>query len=319
MDWAPWLFSPLGVLLAAVALEFTLGEPPAKLHPVVWIGNVVKTLLRFEPGGPKARLAFGVVVTALTCGAVVVAGSFANAALVTGVLADTPWPLLALNALMLKSAFSVRGLWRAGKGMRTALEDSLDAGRLELRHLCSRDPSQLERSELIAATVESLAENTCDSFVAPLFYFALLGPVGALAYRAINTLDSMIGYRGRYEHTGKFAARLDDVVNFVPARIAALLWLVAAWVLRMHPARGFRIARRDRNATLSPNAGWTMAAAAGCLGVRLEKRGEYVLGDALMPLTSHTIANAQRLMLGSFLLMVGLVIGYLSLAQHYGY
>src|SRR5690606_21042820 len=149
----------------------------------------------------------------------------------------------------------------------------------------------------------------------PLFYFALFGPVGALVYRAINTLDSMIGYRGRYEYTGKFAARLDDVANFLPARIAVVLWLCAAFILRLQPKRGLQVAWRDHNATSSPNAGWTMAAAAGCLGVKLEKRGEYALGEATQPLTLETIGHAQRLMAGTFGLTTVLVISYLSVGQ----
>src|SRR5262249_46813113 len=144
--------------------------------------------------------------------------------------------------------------------------DNLDEARVALRSLCSRDPSELSREELLAATIESLAENASDSFVAPLFYFALFGIPGAIAYRAINTLDAMIGYRGKSEALGKFAARLDDVANFIPARLTALLFLALGWLLGSDAARGWRILRRDGANTPSPNGGRPMATMAGLLG-----------------------------------------------------
>jgi len=120
---------------------------------------------------------------------------------------------------------------------------------------------------------------TTDSYVAPWLAFALFGLPGAAAYRALNTLDSMIGYRGRYEHLGKASARLDDLVNLLPARLAALLMLAAGALRRLPARRGSRIALRDRRRTASPNAGWTIGAFAGLLGVALEKAGHYRIGD----------------------------------------
>src|SRR5258707_3875514 len=127
--------------------------------------------------------------------------------------------------------FALRGLGREAQRMRDALAaGSLDEARERLRSLCSRDPSALDASALVAGTIESVAENASDSFVAPLFWFALLGLPGAVFYRAANTLDAMIGYHGKYEWLGKTAARLDDALNFVPARITAGLLLAAAWL-----------------------------------------------------------------------------------------
>jgi adenosylcobinamide-phosphate synthase len=167
----------------------------------------------------------------------------------------------------------------------------------------------------VSAAIESLAENLSDSFVAPLFYFVILGVPGALAYRAINTLDAMIGYHGRFEYLGKVAARLDDLVNWLPARLTAYLLALggALFIPEGGPARStggrlsvvfpqegagmraWQIARRDHAQTESPNAGWPMAAMAGALGVRLEKVGHYVLGDADQRLTAERVREAASI------------------------
>lgn len=297
----PPTHSAATILALAIAIDVGLGELPNRVHPVVAMGKLAEGLLRFEPARPLARLLFGGLLTLIVCtsatGAYCLLASFLQ-----GV-----WRL-GFDALVLSSTFSVRGLWRAGSEMQRALSCSIEQARQCLRNLCSRDARQLDEEQLIGATVESLIENTCDSFVAPLIYFYLLGPAGAVLYRSINTLDSMIGYRGRFEHTGKFAARLDDIVNFLPARVSVGALLLTAPVLRLAAWRGWTTALRDHAATESPNAGWTMACAAGCLGVRLEKPGHYALGDPLRPLTRDTIGVAQRMMLAVFVLVAGLVL-----------
>jgi len=131
--------------------------------------------------------------------------------------------------------------------------------------------------------------------VAPLLYFLLLGIPGAIAYRAINTLDTMIGYRGEYEHVGKFAARLDDVINLLPARLTALFLVMAAFISGRHGRASWQAMLHDHARTESPNAGWPMAAAAGALGVQLEKVPQYRLGEAKAPLVPQTIDAALRL------------------------
>jgi adenosylcobinamide-phosphate synthase len=171
----------------------------------------------------------------------------------------------------------------------------IDAARAGLRALCSRDPSALDERALVAASIESVAENASDSFVAPLFWFAILGLPGAVFYRATNTLDAMIGYRGKYEWLGKASARLDDALNFLPARLTAWLLLAAAWLQRRDARRGARVLARDGARTESPNAGRPMAAMAGILGLELAKAGHYRLGDALEPLVPAQIDEAWRL------------------------
>ena len=267
-------------LLAAVALDLLLGEPPSRFHPVAWLGTAIGTAERLAPRtGPHRQLGWGLVV------ALVVPAVAAVAALLGERAARRLGPLgLPVEAALLKSTFAVRALLIAGEGVRRALDAGDDEGAREaLRSLVSRDTRGLSRPLLAAAAIESLAENVTDSFVAPWLAYALAGLPGAFAYRAVNTLDSMIGYRGRYEYLGKAAARLDDLLNLAPARLAAAAQTLAAPAGRGSPAGAVRVTLADRRKTASPNAGWMMAAMAGALGVRLEKTGAYVLGRGREP------------------------------------
>jgi adenosylcobinamide-phosphate synthase len=198
---------------------------------------------------------------------------------------------------VLFGCFALRGLGRAGEAMRDALAaDDLARARFCLRSLCSRDPSELSAAELAGATIESLSENASDSVVAPLLYFALFGLPGVLLYRAANTMDAMVGYRGRFEFLGKVAARVDDLLNLVPARLTALLLVLAGLSLRLNVRAGLRVWWQDRAKTESPNAGHPMAMAAGLLGVQLDKRACYVLGAGLRTPDLTALASALPLL-----------------------
>jgi adenosylcobinamide-phosphate synthase len=184
-----------------------------------------------------------------------------------------------LESLLLKPAFSVRALFEAAQAVERALgRGDADAARESLRSLVSRETGTLSESEIAGAAIESLAENTNDSIIAPALAYVLFGLPGAYAYRAVNTMDAMLGYRGEYEWLGKAAARLDDVVNLVPARVTAIL-LVLASVMRGSGRAALRAAVRDHARTASPNAGWPMSAMSGAIGVRLTKQGAYTLGS----------------------------------------
>jgi adenosylcobinamide-phosphate synthase len=293
----------LGTLGIALLLDTLLGEYPGPLHPVVWMGTLISALLRLAPvAGWWRQFLFGVLLTlgtvALWTEAAVLLLRYAAGPMFLGLL---------LPALVLKASLALRELGAAAERVRRPVEaGDLPAAREALRALCSRDPSQLDAEGLLAAAVQSLAENASDSLVAPLFYFVFLGVPGAVAYRVVNTLDAMIGYRGKYEALGKFAARLDDLANLVPARLTAGLLLLAGWLLRKDVAAGWRVLRRDARNTPSPNGGRPMAVMAGLLGVRLEKKGAYALGDPTTPLTPAAVRDAWRLVVVAAWLMAGL-------------
>jgi adenosylcobinamide-phosphate synthase len=278
-------------LPAALLIDWLLGEPPNALHPVAWLGCLIGALERRAPRDrPPAELGYG-------AGMVVLAGvAVCVPALLVERILKRHWLGLPLGAGLLKATFAWRALTRAGADVRAALEtEASDAARQALRALVSRDTAGLDTALLAAAAIESLAENASDSFVAPLFYYQLYGLPGACGYRAANTLDSMIGYHGRYEYLGKLPARLDDLLNLGPARLTGLL-IVAAAALGGADARGAWAAMwRDHGRTASPNAGYPMSAIAGALGVRLEKVGHYCLNPGGRPPGAADIRAAERI------------------------
>ena len=300
--------------LLALLLDLALGEPPNRLHPTVWIGNTVALAERIAPGPQASRaaqLAFGVGMALLIpamWGAAAWAVSF-------GLMQLHPLAYVLVVAAMLKTTFSVRMLHRVAAGIGSILTaGDIAEARRQMSALVSRDTSQLTTGQMAAGAIESVAENITDSIVGPLLAFALFGLPGAVAYRAINTLDSMVGYRGRYEYLGKASARLDDLVNLVPARLAALLlWLSTAALPGMAGGRAWRIMFAHRGRTESPNAGWTMAAMAGGLGVTLEKVGHYRLGDPAPEPEAQHIGRATRALYATTALSAAVAVGILWL------
>ncbi len=287
----------LALLAGALLVDQCFGEPPAPMHPVVWMGGIARIA--------EHRLARGAALRQLVAGGILALGLpclFAGGA-AAGLRLLSQWPgaagailRFATGVWLLKSALALRALGAAARGVAGPLErGDLAGARRGLGSLCSRDAAQLDERALIAGTVESVAENASDSVIAPLFYFVLWGVPGALFYRAVNTLDAMIGYHGRYEWFGKAAARLDDLLNLVPARLTAGLLLLAGGILGHDARRGWRILRRDGARTESPNAGRPMAAMAGLLGVVLEKPGHYRLGDEGESPRTETIGAAWRI------------------------
>lgn len=300
---APWVapwggWTPVvvvGSLWLALALDALWGEPPAWLHPVVWMGTALHWCgERLAPLAPRGRDMAGFWWGALAWWAMAAAVVGVSVALMAA-LSQLAWPLAMLAlALLLKPLFAWRMLRSEVLAVEVALSQSLEAGRERLSYLVSRDVQQLDAVQVRESAIETLAENLNDSVVAPLFWFALLGLPGAALYRFANTADAMWGYPGmrggRYwQWVGKWAARADDVLSWLPARITA--WVLAQ-VIRAQPWR--EVARQARK-TASPNSGWPMAAMALGLDVRLGKPGVYTLhrrGRRAGPLDTRRAAQA---------------------------
>ncbi|HZA25212.1 MAG TPA: adenosylcobinamide-phosphate synthase CbiB [Dehalococcoidia bacterium] len=303
---------PIDLLLLALAvlLDLALGELPSRLHPTVWMGKTITLAEKLAPRGQTLQLIYGGLMAVLIPGLWGVAAYMGAQGLQN--IHDVAYILL--GAVLLKSTFAIKMLHRAAAQVRTWLiKKDLAQVRASMSSLVSRDPSTLTQEQATAAAVESVSENITDSFLAPLIAFALFGLPGAVIYRAINTLDSMIGYHGRYEFLGKASARLDDLINLVPARLAALLLVLGSVVVPgQGPFSAWRIMWRDHRRTESPNAGWTMSGMAGALGVVLEKSGHYRLGDDTRPLEPQDISRAIQIMylvatLG-LLIAVGIIV-----------
>ena len=307
---------PLDVLavLLALILDLALGEPPNRLHPTVWIGKTVSLAERVAPG-PQSRPAVQLLVGAVMALSIPAAWGAAAWAITFGLLQLHPLAYLLIVAVLLKTTFSVRMLQEVAAGIgRILAAGDIGEARRQMSALVSRDTSELSSSHMAAGAIESVAENITDSIVGPLLAFALFGLPGAVAYRAINTLDSMVGYHGRYEYLGKASARLDDLVNLIPARLAALLlWLATLALPGMAAGRSWRVMLAHRGRTESPNAGWTMAAMAGGLGVTLEKVGHYRLGDPAPEPDAAHIGRANRALYVTTGLATGVAVGIIWL------
>lgn len=284
-------------LWAAFAVDRWWGEPPARWHPVVGMGRYLGWAgRRIAPmageAAPRARRTFmrGAAAWALGACAVV-----ALAVCVQEALAGLPaWAAGLAAGLALKPMLAWRMLREETGAVEEALASSLAAGRERLARLVSRDVAQLDEAGVRESAIESLAENLNDSVVAPVFWFVVLGLPGAALYRFANTADAMWGYRGerdgrQWEWAGKWAARADDVLSWVPARITALLIAVA------HRGLPWRPLRAEAARTASPNSGWPMAAMALALRVRLGKPGVYVLNGAARPPLAADGAQARRI------------------------
>jgi len=302
------------VLLLALALDATLGEPPSGLHPVVWMGTAINCLGRRAPASPTSQLLHGACQAATVAG-----GTFAAAVLAVYGVRRLPESLATIaEACLLKSMVSVRALIVAARSVASALAtDDLPAARSEVRALVSRPAAELSAPLLVGAAVESVAENAIDSIVAPVLYYAIAGVPGAALYRAVNTLDAMVGYRGDYEYLGKVAARTDDLLNLVPARLGTLLLIAAAAMVGADARRALATLRTDRGLTASPNAGWPMSAMAGALGVRLEKPGTYCLGGAFAAPHTATIEHAIEILVATTVLLAMVACCAISLRRRH--
>ncbi len=266
-DMAPW-----AILLLALLIDALAGDPPWLYrrvpHPVVLVGRLVDFAdrrLNREGGAPRERFLAGLFAVNA-----IVALVLALAWMVAFVLAQWPFGWL-VEALLASSLIAFRGLYDHVRAVAEGLERGLAEGRAAVAHIVGRDPESLDEAGVARAAVESLAENFSDGVVAPVFWYLLLGLPGLCAYKAVNTLDSMIGHRSeRYLYFGRAAARLDDAANWVPARLAAVLVVLAAGLLPgAAPGRALQGSLRDAPKHRSPNAGWPEAAFAGALGFAL--------------------------------------------------
>ena len=307
------LWMDAAALALAVAWDITLGEPPNAIHPVVGIGKAISFLERIAPKANRlAQFLYGLAVALL-----LPATLAATAYFLTQWLREVWVPLyVVVVALLLKPCFSIRGLQASANNVRISLEKSDSASTSKnLASLVSRDTAQLTPEQAASAAVESVAENTTDSFIAPWLYFAIFGLPGALAYRVVNTLDARIGYHGKYEYLGKASARLDDVLNLIPARISALTLSAVSLLTRNNMVRSLKVLFKEGHHTESPNAGLTMAAMAGALGIKLEKTGHYILGVGLKPPTPADITSSIRVM--KWVAAFGVLMTFVLLAVHH--
>jgi adenosylcobinamide-phosphate synthase len=287
----------------AYALDWLVGDPEWAPHPVRWMGWWIQTgerFLRRLIDTPRAEFVGGVFLSLSVVGAFGV-GSWL---LLIWLGRWTQILAFAVALYFAVTTLATRSLLDEARAVRRLLLNSdLPGARRQVARIVGRDTGELDQQEVTRAVIETLAESASDGVVAPIFYLAIGGAPAALAYKAVNTLDSMIGHRDeRYELFGKLAARLDDAANFIPARLTALLFVLAAWALRLDWRGALRVLRRDGAKHKSPNAGRPEAAMAGALGVQLGGTNYYDgephygqrLGDAKHPLDDRALRYALQ-------------------------
>lgn len=283
------------VLALALVLEYLVGEPPVRWHVVVWMGKFLGWFAPLLPDEPAPAFLSGALVWCLGAGILGLGGV---------ILTRWIWSYGAighlLEAILLWPLFSIRLLFSEVRGVEEGLGRSLEEGRAKLARIVSRDVSNLSESEVRESALESLSENLCDSVVAPFFWWALLGLPGTLVYRFANTADASWGFRGEWEHKGKWSARADDLLNWIPARITALF---------LGGFREFDRLRAEASQTPSPNGGWPMGALALALGIRLGKPGVYILNaEGRVPTSVDFHDGLRRCAVACALAVVGAVL-----------
>lgn len=310
-----------GIYLAAVVFDLLVGDPRVTWHPVVLTGNYIsffERLLRSPSQSPSDQRFCGVVLAVIvmvTCyGLTALLLFFAyKIHIMAGAL---------VSVLLLSSTIAVRSLAQAGMEIyHLLIRADVNAARQKLSWIVGRDTAKLHSDEIVRGTVETVAENIVDGIVSPLFYALLGGVPLAMAYRAINTMDSMLGYKNdKYLYFGWAAARLDDVVNFVPARLTGLLILLAALLLRLDVKRAWQAIIRDAPGHPSPNSGIPEAGVAGALGIQLGGQNYYegvssfraYMGQPLRPLGPEHIRQTVAVMYVTAALFILFSLFYLQ-------
>ncbi len=319
------------VLILAILLDILVGDPSPnspwkstyKLHPTVLMGNFAKSLeAHLRNPNPRNEKLNGVVLglaVILTFSLPVFFGLWAIYIFLGEIwtwLGLIVYTIVAIVLLKLTVCIKLETDW--AKAAAKAIEaNDLEEAR-KYSHFSRRDSSNLNGSMISSAVIESMSENLIDFKLTPISFYALLGVTGAIAFRAINTLDGMVGFKDKVHiNMGWFSANLDNVVNYIPTRLAALLMIVAAAILGYDWRNAWRIAKRDHKKTPSRNHGWPMGAVAGALRIELVKPGQYILGDAQEPLTSDKILQALRIRDVTIVLWILLSLPVLFLVRLY--
>ena len=295
----------------ALLLDFLIGDPKTKYHPTAWIGKLIAVLVPFTRNNSPKKELFGGILIVFAVVAIVstllVALDFGISLLTIDIVSLVV--SIAVGSILLKTTIAIRGMQKHALAVVDALEkDDLDSARNHLSMIVKRNTKHLDKNHISSAVLESVSENTVDGITGPLFYYAIFGLPGAFVYRAINTLDSMVGYKtSLFRNIGWFGANCDTILNYIPSRLTGLVMILSALILGYNWKESFYIMRRDGKKLESPNAGFPIAALAGALGTKLEKINYYAVGDGNIEFTKSHIISAIRLMKVSSILFCGLV------------
>ena len=291
-------------LLFSLAIDVMFGELPGRIHPVVIMGSIINFFKNMFIGMKNRLSSFIVVICCCVVTSVIL--------LIIYMICQINIILLfVVFTVLLSSTYSVNMLLQTAIDVRNDLIEDIDKARRSVSYLVSRNTEELTESFIVSAVIESLTENITDSYVAPIFYYFIFGAIilykpfnyhlyflllVPMLYRLSNTMDAMLGYKTEeLINIGFFAAKIDDVLNYIPSRIAGMFVVISAYLLRLDGKNSFRIMMRDARNCPSPNSGYTMASTAGALNIQLIKKETYILGDSNKEITRDDISKAVDL------------------------
>jgi adenosylcobinamide-phosphate synthase len=293
-----------GGLAFGILLDIVFGDPRNKYHPVSWLGKLIESITpNLKHGGgrvgsnshQKIEKVNGILFScSLISGIALLTIALASlTALFTGIVIT-----LILFAILLKISIALKGMEKSAIQITHSIKaGNLEEARYNLSMIVRRDISTLDEEYIQSATIECISESTVDGIISPLFFYTILGPAGCLAFRVVNTLDSMLGYKDPYyKDIGWMSAKLDTIFNFLPARITGLLMVVSACMVQADWRNSLSILIRDHHKTPSINAGYPMSSMAGALRVKLEKMGSYSLGEGTELITVDKCMLAIKIM-----------------------
>jgi adenosylcobinamide-phosphate synthase len=318
------LLVAVSVLVLALVLDLIFGDPSPnyperiqfKLHPTVWMGKLTVVLKpHFKNPNPKTEKLKGVLL-ALTVIVAFTLPVYFGLRVIYTYLGILVYIIVAAVILKLTICMKLETDW--GKAAAKAIESGDLVEARKYAHFSRRDNRELTGSQIASSVIESLAENLTDFRLSPIFYYAFFGVPGAVAFRAVNTLDGMVGFKDPENlHIGWFSAVSDTIVNYIPARLTTLLIILAAAILGEDYKSAWKIARRDQAKIPSINHGWQMASMAGALRIQLEKPGQYAVGDPIEELDADKIIRSLRIRNVAIILAILLTLPVLLLTNIY--
>jgi adenosylcobinamide-phosphate synthase len=302
----------LSIIVISIIIDMIFGEVPDQIHPVIYMGKIIEKLKNYLPN----TLTSGLFVILITMFVFITIGLLIL--LICAYI--NQWLFIIIASLILSTTFSINFLIESVRDIQKDLEEDIEKARKSMSYLVSRNTSELTESRITSAAIETLTENITDSIVSPLFYTFILtfvfgiiiGILGAIAYRISNTMDAMLGYKTKeLINIGRYPAQLDDILNYIPARITGYYVVLASFILRYDYKQSYDVMKKFALKTPSPNSGYSMAATAGALNVTLVKEGVYELGYGTDILNKEKITQAINITkVSSLLFILTMVILY---------
>ena len=295
----------------AILLDLILGDPKNRYHPTAWIGNligIITTRIRNENQNLEKFSGIFIILIPISISTIILIGlqygiDFINIEFLSILVS------LISGIILFKMTIAIKGMERHALAVLDAVEkNELNKARANLSMIVKRNTKNLDKNHILSGTLESLSENIVDGITGPMFYFAIFGLPGAFAYRIVNTVDSMVGYKTQmFKNLGWFGANCDNILNYIPSRLTGLTIVLGSMLLGYDWKNCYEIFKRDGKKTDSPNAGYPMAAFAGALGTKFEKLQHYSLGIGDNEITSKKVKDAITLMKVTSLLFFGII------------